>query len=218
MLSNTDVYYGFADDSNGQINIVNPAGPLPVSLTSFAVRRVASGALVTWTTASEINSASFVVERSANPIDGYEAIGKVAAAGSSLTTRSYSLPDNGAASQTGTLYYRLRQLDVDGTAHLSPVAVLAAGLTKAAFSLYPNPATGSTQQVTISATTGLSAGYSVSIYSTMGQLLSTRMVSGEGAAAPLTISTTGLATGVYHVVLRDAAGQSLSTQRLQVVN
>ncbi len=220
VATNLDVFYGFADDSNGSINIVNPAGPLPVSLTSFAVRRVASSgaALVAWTTASEVNSASFVVERSANPVDGYEAIGKVAAAGSSLTMRSYSLQDNGAASQTGTLYYRLRQLDADGAAHLSPVAVLAAGLTKASFSIYPNPASGSTQQVTISATTGLSAGYSVSIYSTMGQLLSTRVVSSEGAAAPLTVATSGLAAGVYHVVLRDAAGQSLSTQRLQVAN
>lgn len=220
LLSNTDVYYGFADDSNGQINIINPAGPLPVSLISFGVRRVASSgaALVSWATASEVNSASFVVERSANPIDGFVAVGQVAAAGSSSTLRNYSLPDNGAALQTVTLYYRLRQLDVDGTAHLSPVAVLAAGLAKASFSLYPNPATAGTQQVTISATADLSAGYSVSVYSTMGQLLSTRVVSSEGASAPLTVPTTGLATGVYHVVLRDATGQSLSTQRLQVAN
>ncbi|RZL14813.1 MAG: T9SS type A sorting domain-containing protein [Hymenobacter sp.] len=218
--SNTDVYYAFADDSNGQLSITNPAGPLPVTLTSFAVRRVASSgaALVTWATASEVNSASFVVERSANPIDGFVAVGQVAAAGSSTTPRNYSLPDNGAALQTVTLYYRLRQLDTDGTAHLSPVAVLAAGLAKASFSIYPNPATGSTQQVTINATADLSAGYSVSVYSTMGQLLSTRVVSSEGAAAPLTVPTTGLATGVYHVVLRDAMGQSLSTQRLQVAN
>jgi hypothetical protein len=165
-----------------------------------------------------VNSASFVVERSANPIDGFVAVGQVAAAGSSTTTRSYSLPDNGAALQAVTLYYRLRQLDADGTAHLSPVAVLAAGLTKASISIYPNPATAGTQQVTINATADLSAGYSVSVYSTMGQLLSTRVVSSEGATAPLTVSTTGLATGVYHVVLRDAMGQSLSTQRLQVAN
>lgn len=218
--SNTDVYYAFADDSNGQLSIINPAGPLPVTLTSFAVRRVASSgaALVTWATASEINSASFVVERSANPIDGFVAVGQVAAAGSSTTPRSYSLPDNGAALQAVTLYYRLRQFDADGAAHLSPVAVLAAGLTKASFSIYPNPATSGTQQVTINATADLSAGYSVSVYSTMGQLLSTRVVSSEGATAPLTVSTTGLATGVYHVVLRDAMGQSLSTQRLQVAN
>ena len=218
--SNTDVYYAFADDSNGSLNLINPAGPLPVTLTSFAVRRVASSgaAFVTWATASEVNSASFVVERSANPIDGFVAVGQVAAAGSSSTPRSYSLSDNGAALQAVTLYYRLRQLDADGTAHLSPVAVLAAGLTKASFSIYPNPATAGTQQVTINATADLSAGYSVSVYSTMGQLLSTRVVSSEGAAAPLTVPTTGLATGVYHVVLRDAMGQSLSTQRLQVAN
>lgn len=50
----------------------------------------------------------------------------------------------------------------------------------------------------------------------MGQLLSTCVISSEKAATLLTISTTGLAAGVYHIVLRDAAGQPLSIQRLQI--
>jgi hypothetical protein len=220
VVDNTNIYYAYADDSNGQVSIVTPTGPLPVSLTSFAVRRVASSGVATlsWTTASEVNSASFVVERTSNPATGFVAIGQVAAAGNSVMARSYKLVDNEAGTQTGTLYYRLRQLDVDGQAHLSAVVALVGGPITAGVSLYPNPATAASQRVTLSTSLDLRAGYSVQLYSAMGQLLSSREVSSEAATSAPTVSTTGLAAGVYHVVLRDASGQQVAAQRLQIAN
>ncbi|QKG58264.1 T9SS type A sorting domain-containing protein [Hymenobacter sp. BRD128] len=219
-VSNTSVYYAFSDSSNGSLAIVTPTGPLPVSLISFAARRAATSgaAILSWTTASEANSASFVVERTANPATGFVAIGQVAAAGSSATVRNYSLTDNEAASQTGILYYRLRQLDADGQAHLSAVVVLAANSAKAGFALYPNPAPATAQRVTLATSTDLSAGYTVELYSLMGQLLHSRVVGSEGATAPPTVATAGLAAGIYHVVLRNAAGQQLASQRLQIAD
>jgi hypothetical protein len=215
VASNTSVYYAFTDNSNGSLNIVAPAAPLPVTLTSFTVRRLPSGAaVINWATASELNSASFVVERSTNPSAGFVTIGQVAAAGNSTIARTYSLQDPEAATLAMTTYYRLRQLDQDGSAHFSAVAVLNAGLAKAGFSLYPNPATPGTPLVNISA--AVAAGYSVSLYSNMGQLLSSRTITSEGTTAPLTVSTSGLAAGVYHVVVRDATGQPIGSQRLQV--
>jgi len=217
VISNTSVYYAFSDSSNGALNIVAPTAPLPVTLTSFTVRRApATGAAVlNWTTATELNSASFIVERSTNPAAGFVAVGQVAAAGNSTTARTYSLQDAEASALTVTAYYRLRQVDLDGSAHYSAVAVLSAGPASASFTLYPNPATASTPRVNISAV--VAPGYSVNLYSNMGQLLSSRTVSSEGATAPLSVSTSGLAAGIYHVVLRDASGQPVGTQRLQVV-
>lgn len=215
-VSNTSVYYAFTDSSNGSLSIVAPAAPLPVTLTSFTVRRAPSTgvALISWTTATELNSASFVVERSTNPAAGFAAVGQVAAAGSSTSVRTYSLQDAEAASLTVTAYYRLRQLDQDGSAHFSPVAVLNAGLAPASFTLYPNPATASTTRVSISAT--VAPGYSVNLYSNMGQLLSSRTISSEEVTGMQSVSTSGLAAGIYHVVLRDASGQPVGSQRLQV--
>jgi hypothetical protein len=216
VASNTSVYYAFSDSSNGSLNIVAPTAPLPVTLTSFTVRRApgTGAAILNWATASELNSASFVVERSTSPSTGFVAVGQVTAAGNSTVARTYALQDAEAATLTTAAYYRLRQVDQDGSARFSAVAVLSAGLAPAGFTLYPNPATTSTPQVTISA--AVAPGYSVSLYSTMGQLLSTRTVSSEGATAPLSISASGLAAGIYHVVLRDASGQLVGTQRLQV--
>ena len=216
-VSNTAVYYAFSDSSNGSLSIISPTGPLPVTLTSFGVRRLpgATGAEVSWTTATELNSNAFVVERSAQPGEGFVAIGRVGAAGTSSLQHHYTLRDAEAATQPGQLYYRLRQLDADGRATLSPVAVLAAGPTGAGFTLYPNPAPAATQAVTLGTTGASVSGYTVSLYSGLGQLLNSRVLSEADAAAP-SIHTAGLPAGLYHVVLRDATGHVASSQKLVI--
>ncbi|NML66830.1 hypothetical protein HHL22_16615 [Hymenobacter sp. RP-2-7] len=215
LVDNTNIYYAFADDSNGQINLVAPAAPLPVQLVSVAVRRLAATgeAELSWATASELNSATFVVERATDPAEGFAAVGQVAAAGSSATTRQYSLRDSEAASLTGTLYYRLRQLDRDGTATLSQVVALAGSAPRASFSLYPNPVAAAV--VTLGASGNLPLGAVAHLYSSLGQPLHHSAAAAEGQAT-LALPTAGLAPGFYYVVLRDAAGQVLTTQRLQV--
>jgi len=217
VASNTDVYYAFTDSSNGSLSIVTPTGPLPVVLTSFGVRRLAGAgtAEISWTTATEQNSASFAVERSANPAEGFVAIGQVAAAGTSTVRHAYSLRD-AAATQAGVLYYRLRQVDADGHATLSAVAVLAAAPVQAGFTLYLNPAPATAQEVTLGTSTALAAGYMVSLYSGVGELLSSHVVGSEAGPAATTIRTAGLAAGLYHVVPRDDAGHAVSAQRLVV--
>ena len=216
--SSTDVYYAFTDSSNGSLSIVAPTGPLPVVLTSFGVRRLAGAgaAEISWATASEQNSASFTVERSANPAEGFVAIGQVAAVGTSTVRHTYTLQDAAAASQTGVLYYRLRQVDSDGHTTFSAVAVLAAAPSQAGFSLYPNPASAAAQHVTLGTSAAVGAGSTVSLYSGAGQLLRSSTVSNDADQAALTIRTAGLPTGLYHVVLRDATGHPLSSQRLVV--
>ena len=95
--------------------------------------------MVRWQTASEQRSLRFEVERSVNAVD-YQKIGIVAAAGNSSGALSYSLPD--ATVGLGAYYYRLRQVDIDGTATYSaPVTLAAAAGTANALlsSVYPNP-------------------------------------------------------------------------------
>jgi hypothetical protein len=138
-VSSTDVYYAFIDNSNGSLVITTPAGPLPVVLTSFGVWRLASTgtAEINWATANEHNSAHFIVERAADPSEEFAAIGQVAAAGTSAGRHTYYLRDEAAATQTGPLYYRLCQVDTDGRATLSAVAVLATSPAQAGFTLTP---------------------------------------------------------------------------------
>lgn len=137
----------------------------------------------------------------------------MAAAGTSKLRHSYTLHDADAATQAGLLYYRLRQLDADGHATLSPVAVLAAGSAVAGFTLYPNPAPASAQAVTLGTSGASVAGYSVNLYSGLGQLLGSKVLNDTDAPS---IRTAGLEAGLYHVMLRDAGGRAISSQRLVI--
>ncbi|WP_073104964.1 FG-GAP-like repeat-containing protein [Hymenobacter daecheongensis] len=125
------------------------SSPLPVELTRFgATRKSARQVDVAWATASEKNSAGFLVERSADGRTFAAVSALVAGAGSSPAAHSYGWRDE--AAPASLLYYRLRQVDLDGTVQFSPVAVVAGGAEAATQLLvYPNPAGGhATVQVT----------------------------------------------------------------------
>ena len=122
------------------------AFPLPVELVSFTAQAVnQTNAQLVWRTASEKNNDHFDVERSLNGTD-YAKIGQVKGQGTSSASTDYALTDAGiGAKATGTVYYRLKQVDADGTATYSPVRTVAFAKTQAAtFALYPNPATTTT--------------------------------------------------------------------------
>ncbi|MGI4873989.1 MAG: hypothetical protein ACRYFX_22750 [Janthinobacterium lividum] len=212
-----NVFYAFADDTDGSFSIRTPTAPLPVTLTSFGVRRPAGAGPVevSWATASEQNSAYFVVERMAELGAGFQAVGRVAAAGTSSQPRQYRFLDATAGLGT-TLYYRLRQVDIDGSTTISPVAVLAAGAAPTEVSLYPNPVAATAGQVTVGGIAALQPGASISVYSGGGQLLYQQQVSASLTDASLMLPTTKLTAGLYLVVVREASGQLLGSRRLEV--
>ncbi|MDO7844831.1 T9SS type A sorting domain-containing protein [Hymenobacter sp. M29] len=213
VLSNTRVYYAFAED----VPLLSLAAPLPVELTAFNAKWNNGAADLTWTTASEKNSSHFVVERATGAESPFEAVGQVAAAGNSTQALAYKLRDAEAgALGASVLYYRLRQVDRDGATVFSPVVALAVGQPLAAapqLQVYPNPAVDA-QAVLVRCPNLPATGGLVQAYSQLGQLVGQVSVSATGEAVQLPT----LKPGLYHVVLRDAAGQALATQRLVVGN
>ena len=137
----------------------------------------------------------------------------MAAAGSSSAPRAYALLDAQLPVGTALLYYRLRQVDADGKQAFSPVVALAVGkLTVAsAMEVYPNP-TADAQAVMVHYSGQPAAGSIVQTYSELGQLVSQVPV----AEAVNRLALPKLTPGLYHVVLRNAAGQLLAKQRLVV--
>jgi hypothetical protein len=110
---------------------------LPVELLQFDAKAAEAHVDVLWTTVSETSSAWFNVQRSADG-EHFTQIGRVNAAGNSVQTLDYSLKD--AAPLPGLSYYRLEQVDQDGTVTYShAVPVYFQGRTPA-IALHPNPA------------------------------------------------------------------------------
>ncbi len=111
---------------------------LPVELTSFAANATTSGVDLTWTTATEINNRGFEIQRSTDNVN-FNTIGFVKGAGTTTEKQTYSYFDNVAIA--GTYYYRLKQIDFDGSYEFSnTISVEFFG--PADFNLaqnYPNP-------------------------------------------------------------------------------
>ncbi len=106
---------------------------LLVSLTSFVAKADVVyamhlnavehqvGNLLEWSTAFEKNSQTFIVEKSINGID-FINTGIIDAAGSSDMGKSYRFLDIGVNDKQ--LFYRLQQIDADGTASYSPTILV----------------------------------------------------------------------------------------------
>ncbi len=165
------------------------SNPLPVKLTGFTAAQQGRAVGLRWATASEKNSARFEVERSP---DGraFRKIGEVAAAGSSTAPRPYAFADASLPAGTATLYYRLRQVDLDGTASYSPVRVVPVPAL-AAPALHPSPTTGTTTLA------GAAPGAAVQVQDAVGRTVATAVAGADGRVQIDRV--TGQATGLYVV-------------------
>lgn len=113
-----------------------PVAPLPVVLTKFQGKATSTGAALQWETASELTTSHFVVERASGATSNFRAIGRVGSAGTSSQRHQYQFLDGTLAQLS---YYRLRQVDLDGTETFSPVVVVQTEVVTLA--AYPNPVT-----------------------------------------------------------------------------
>lgn len=179
--------------------------PLPVELTKFEAMAQTNNALLTWTTASEKNNDRFEVEHSRDGIT-FERVGTVKGNGTTASLHQYSFVEEGAGRFGKQLYYRLRQVDTDGTEAFSPVRTVTFAPQAVQATLYPNPATTTT---TLDLSTLPAGTYSVTLVDMTGRTLLTQAVQG-GRHEKLSVNA--LPAGTYLVQVRGA--QLTLTQRL----
>jgi hypothetical protein len=183
------------------------AQPLPVTLTRFDAQALGGLVAVTWATASEKNSASFEVERSADGVL-FTKIGQVAAAGTTSQSQQYQLLDR--APLAGLSYYRLRQVDVDGTAHYSPVVPVQLGSSAVSplLTLAPNPTTG---RVAVQLVQATAQAATLQVLDALGRTVYQQTLA-AAATQEQTLDLQALPAGVYLVRVTTAVG--VATQRL----
>lgn len=181
--------------------------PLPVQLIAFAARyQPGRGTVLSWATATELNSASFIVESQAYTLDStWQAFTQVAAAGRSAAPRQYQALDTRPLA--GTRYYRLRQVDLDGKVAYSPVVSVSAAAS--ALAAYPNPATGVVQ---LSGPLAAGATAQVRLLDATGRCL--LRTAGPAGQAAFTLPLAGIPAGLY--LVEWAGGAGLSRLRLVV--
>ena len=108
---------------------------LPVELLRFDAQLSNNEVILEWSTASESNSDYFAVERRGNDTE-FKVVAEIAASGNSTTHKQYSALD--AQPLAGINYYRLKQVDLDGTFTYYPVKTVDVKSTSG-IRLFPNP-------------------------------------------------------------------------------
>jgi hypothetical protein len=174
----------------GTLTVSNTSQPLPVTLVAFTAQTQGPDGLLRWTTASELRNAYFGVESSRDGT-AFQALGQVAGHGTSSLAHNYQWLDHELARYgTRVVYYRLRQVDQDGTVTYSPVRSVAVPVI-AGLALFPNPTRAATTL------TGAAPEAPVQVYDALGRLVLAATADAAGTVA-LALPA-GLATGMYVV-------------------
>jgi len=149
-------------------------GGIPVELTSFTASIYKNSVTLNWTTSTEINNQGFEIERtssSTTPLfDEWTRIGFVPGIGTTTESQLYSFIDSKLNSRT--YYYRLKQIDFDGTFEYSKELKVQISLPDKHVleQNYPNPFNPST---VISWRLPVNSFVSIKIYDVLGNEVST---------------------------------------------
>jgi hypothetical protein len=133
------VVFGFTTAPNVTNSQTDLGGlqTLPVNLLSLAATATNNTVDIKWTTTAEINNAYFDIERSTDGVH-FEGIGKVKAGSTGNQLHDYSFTDR--EPEAGVNYYRLKQVDLNGTFEYSKVVTANLQFDELRMStVYPNP-------------------------------------------------------------------------------
>ena len=111
------------------------AAILPVKLESFTAEKEGNRVNLAWVTASEVNNEGFEIQHSTNGLS-WDLLGWMNGAGDSTERLEYVFVDQNP--ENGINYYRLKQIDFDGTSEFSDVVSVAFS-HEAKVTMYPNP-------------------------------------------------------------------------------
>lgn len=204
------------DDDDFYIDgVTNSGGPMPVELTSFRSFVKDEQVDLQWTTATELNNYGFEVERSANGQD-WNTLGFVEGHGTSFTPRQYSFHDMNTDRNSTQLYYRLKQVDRDGSSEYSDV-IRVAVTTPASVTLtaYPQPFAAN---LNLNLSSHASEQVSITLYNSVMQKISSVYEGTVDGNMTMTIPTADLRDGSYFLIVNHADGRTQVQKLLHLQN
>jgi hypothetical protein len=165
-------------------------GPVatPVLFTNYDVICGDKGAVVTWATATEINSSHFDIEK--NTGAGWVTIGTVAGAGNSNSPKKYQYLDL----EAGNAIYRVKQVDLDGRFVYTAQRNKSCAGRLVNVVLYPVP---TSNILNVAIRTDKSIRTELQVFDMAGRIVKSQAASLNNGSNNLTINVAGLAIGEY---------------------
>ena len=194
----------------------NDAPIVPVEISEFNANQQGSKVALDWTTASEVNSSKFEIEKKETGSNIFRSIEEVKAAGNSTTSQVYGPYYDYNVKYGNSYTYRLKMIDKDGTSSHSQERVVSlkgeAG-TLTVVSVGPNPSKDKSE---LRLNLGSTMPLTIELYDMAGNQVKTiytgSQVSGESRYE---INVNGLSSGIYNIVVR--SGEIQIIEPLSVV-
>jgi len=167
---------------------------LPVKWLGFTAEKyLKTQAQLKWSTAQEINCKYFEVENSLDGIS-FKSIGTLAAKGNANTTVSYEFIHENPT--IGTNYYRIKQVDNDGSYSYSALRKLIFKSDNL-FEIFPQPSDG--KNVNIKFSEAINDDFQMEIFNVNGQLVYSKNVLRVADKTTFSFDVSALNNGIYFV-------------------
>ena len=175
---------------------------LPVKLLDFTANYAKPNALLNWSTSQEHNFSHFMIERSTDG-ENFSQVALVFGAGESDSKINYSYNDKDLKSREGIIYYRLKQVDVDGKFNYSSVRIIRLGDEKTSITLttFPNPVT-TDLRITLPSS-WQNKHLQIDLYNVSGQLVNAQDITNSSQTESIPVAS--LQKGIYFVQVRNGA-------------
>jgi hypothetical protein len=174
---------------------------LPVKLVTFTGKATATGNQLNWTTATEEDFDYFEVERADETLAFTTIVSAISGKGDVNVSASYTYTDH--APMQGRNYYRLKNLDLDGSYEYSDVIMVYTSTSDNTIKLYPNPNEGS---FTLELQDDMGLPVNLSVVDRLGRDLYQEVIASNTTQIQLPAT---IGTGIYFVKISSARKQKV---------
>lgn len=169
---------------------------LPVKLSDVKAFVKGTGVQVEWTNLTEKDVVNYIVERSANGHD-FTSLSQLSSRSNQSDKQSYLSIDG--APLSGTNYYRIKVLEIDGKITYSKLLKVVIGRIIKGIVLYPNPVAVDAVSISFTADKGQ---YTLQVLNSAGQQVYSKGLAHPGGSISQSVELPlTLKSGVYNMVI-----------------
>jgi hypothetical protein len=185
-------------------------GQLPVEFLGINASQKGSGVSIEWSTAQEVNSSRFDIEKSADGNANWDLVASINASGNSSVVKNYNAYD--AKPLNGINFYRIKEVDKDGNFKYSKTVRVNLNFSETGVSVLANPFHGS---LSVDFSSAIEQSVSARLVDITGRQIATeKWIIPAGNSRENFSNAGGLQQGMYILNISNANGEVLYNNKV----
>ena len=190
---------------NASPQSIPEGGLLPIKLSGFSAVRSKQVVSLNWNTEFEVDAKEFIIERAEGT--EFRSVGTININGNSSTKKSYSFNDKNE--NTGTTYYRLKNVDLNGKFTYSEIKIVKGIGAVNDVTVFPNPARSNSKISVV----GVTSNSSIQLLDFSGKVLKN-----INSINTNSLDLSGVKNGTYLIRIIDKSTNEVVNKKLTVSN